>query len=104
SPRAGWTAVYSPHPAHGLPDRRGAALFGGLIPAGLFKRVAIAVLPPPAEKKDPATPDAGAPPFPRGLQLGPAGLPPPPPPPPSSTSTRPPGPLRGLGRARAVRR
>src|SRR5262249_48927109 len=23
SPRAGWTAVYSPHPAHGLPDRRG---------------------------------------------------------------------------------
>src|SRR5205807_3673247 len=36
-----------------FPTEVGAALFGGLIPAGLFKRVAIAVLADRAEKKEP---------------------------------------------------
>jgi pimeloyl-ACP methyl ester carboxylesterase len=49
-----------------FPTDVGAALFGGLIPAGLFKRVAIAVLAHRAEKKDPATLDAVAAVFKRG--------------------------------------
>src|SRR5262245_55672598 len=49
-----------------FPTDVGAALFGGLIPAGLFKRVAIAVLAHRAEKKDPATLDAVAAVFRRG--------------------------------------
>src|SRR5262245_53289416 len=49
-----------------FPTDVGAALFGGLIPAGLFKRVAIAVLGHRAERKDPATLDAVAAVFKRG--------------------------------------
>jgi pimeloyl-ACP methyl ester carboxylesterase len=49
-----------------FPTDVGAALFGGLVPAGLFKRVAIAVLAHRAEKKDPATLDAVAALFKRG--------------------------------------
>jgi pimeloyl-ACP methyl ester carboxylesterase len=49
-----------------FPTDVGAALFGGLIPAGLFKRVAITVLAHRAEKKDPATLDAVAAVFKRG--------------------------------------
>jgi pimeloyl-ACP methyl ester carboxylesterase len=49
-----------------FPTDVGAALFGGLIPAGLFKRVAIAVLGHRAEKKDPETLDAVAAVFKRG--------------------------------------
>jgi pimeloyl-ACP methyl ester carboxylesterase len=49
-----------------FPTDVGAALFGGLVPAGLFKRVAIAVLAHRAEKKDPATLDAVAAVFKRG--------------------------------------
>jgi pimeloyl-ACP methyl ester carboxylesterase len=49
-----------------FPTDVGAAIFGGLIPAGLFKRVAIAVLGHRAEKKDPATLDAVAAVFKRG--------------------------------------
>jgi len=48
------------------PTEVGAALFGGLIPAGLFKRVAIAVLADRAEKKEPAALDALAALFRRG--------------------------------------
>jgi pimeloyl-ACP methyl ester carboxylesterase len=49
-----------------FPTDVGAALFGGLIPAGLFKRVAIAVLANRAAKKDPETLDAVAALFRRG--------------------------------------
>jgi pimeloyl-ACP methyl ester carboxylesterase len=49
-----------------FPTGVGAALFGGLIPAGLFKRVAIAVLANRAHKKDPETLDAVAALFRRG--------------------------------------
>jgi pimeloyl-ACP methyl ester carboxylesterase len=49
-----------------FPTDVGAAIFGGLIPAGLFKRVAIAVLSHRAEKKDPETLDAVAAVFKRG--------------------------------------
>src|SRR6266516_61196 len=49
-----------------FPTEVGAALFGGLIPAGLFKRVAIAVLADRAEKKEPAALDALAALFRRG--------------------------------------
>jgi pimeloyl-ACP methyl ester carboxylesterase len=49
-----------------FPTDVGAAIFGGLIPAGLFKRVAIAVLGHRAEKKDPETLDAVAAVFKRG--------------------------------------
>jgi hypothetical protein len=49
-----------------FPTDVGAAIFGGLIPAGLFKRVAIAVLGHRAEKKDPETLEAVAAVFKRG--------------------------------------
>jgi pimeloyl-ACP methyl ester carboxylesterase len=49
-----------------FPTDVGAALFGGLVPAGLFKRVAIAVLANRAEKKEPAALDAVAALFRRG--------------------------------------
>jgi pimeloyl-ACP methyl ester carboxylesterase len=49
-----------------FPTEVGAALFGGLLPAGLFKRVAIAVLALRAEKKEPAALDALAALFKRG--------------------------------------
>src|SRR3989442_7296190 len=49
-----------------FPTEVGAALFGGLIPARLFKRVAIAVLADRAEKKEPAALDALAALFRRG--------------------------------------
>jgi pimeloyl-ACP methyl ester carboxylesterase len=49
-----------------FPTDVGAALFGGLVPAGLFKRVAIAVLAHRAEKKDPETLGAVASLFKRG--------------------------------------
>jgi pimeloyl-ACP methyl ester carboxylesterase len=49
-----------------FPTGVGAALFGGLIPAGLFKRVAIAVLANRAEKKEPEALDAVAGLFRRG--------------------------------------
>jgi pimeloyl-ACP methyl ester carboxylesterase len=49
-----------------FPTDVGAALFGGLIPAGLLKRVAIAVLASRAAKKDPETLDAVAGLFRRG--------------------------------------
>jgi pimeloyl-ACP methyl ester carboxylesterase len=49
-----------------FPTDVGAALFGGLVPAGLFKRVAIAVLANRAEKKEPAALDALAALFKRG--------------------------------------
>jgi pimeloyl-ACP methyl ester carboxylesterase len=49
-----------------FPTDVGAALFGGLIPAGLFKRVAIAVLAKRAEKKEPVALDALAALFRRG--------------------------------------
>ncbi len=49
-----------------FPTDVGAALFGGLLPAGLFKRVAIALLAHRAEKKDPAALDAVAALFRRG--------------------------------------
>jgi pimeloyl-ACP methyl ester carboxylesterase len=49
-----------------FPTGVGAALFGGLIPAGLFKRVAIAVLANRAEKKEPEALDAVAALFRRG--------------------------------------
>jgi pimeloyl-ACP methyl ester carboxylesterase len=49
-----------------FPTEVGAALFGGLIPAGLFKRVAIAVLANRAEKKEPVALDALAALFRRG--------------------------------------
>jgi pimeloyl-ACP methyl ester carboxylesterase len=49
-----------------FPADVGAAIFGGLVPAGLFKRVAIAVLGHRAEKKDPETVDAVAAVFKRG--------------------------------------
>jgi pimeloyl-ACP methyl ester carboxylesterase len=49
-----------------FPTDVSAALFGGLIPAGLFKRVAITLLAHRAEKKDPATLDAVAAVFKRG--------------------------------------
>jgi pimeloyl-ACP methyl ester carboxylesterase len=49
-----------------FPTGVGAALFGGLIPAGLFKRVAIAVLANRAEKKEPEALDAVATLFRRG--------------------------------------
>src|SRR5262249_60399598 len=39
-----------------FPTDVGAAIFGGLIPAGLFKRGAIALLRHRAEKNDPDTP------------------------------------------------
>ena len=44
----------------------GAALFGGLVPAGLFKRIAIAVIANRAEKKEPVALDALAALFRRG--------------------------------------
>jgi len=49
-----------------FPTDVGAALFGGLVPAGLFKRVAIAVLANRAQKKDPETLEAVAGLFKRG--------------------------------------
>jgi pimeloyl-ACP methyl ester carboxylesterase len=49
-----------------FPTDVGAALFGGLIPAGLFKRVAIAILANRAAKKDPETMEAVAAVFRRG--------------------------------------
>jgi pimeloyl-ACP methyl ester carboxylesterase len=49
-----------------FPTDVGAAIFGGLVPAGLFKRVAIAVLGHRAEKRDPETLDAVAAVFKRG--------------------------------------
>jgi len=49
-----------------FPTDVGAALFGGLVPAGLFKRVAIAVLANRAEKRDPTALDAVAALFRRG--------------------------------------
>jgi pimeloyl-ACP methyl ester carboxylesterase len=49
-----------------FPTDVGAAIFGGLVPAGLFKRVAIAILANRAEKKDPATLNAVAALFRRG--------------------------------------
>jgi len=49
-----------------FPTEVGAALFGGLLPAGLFKRVAIAVLANRAEKKEPEALDAVAALFRRG--------------------------------------
>jgi pimeloyl-ACP methyl ester carboxylesterase len=49
-----------------FPTEVGAALFGGLVPAGLFKRVAIAVIATRAEKKEPAALDALAALFRRG--------------------------------------
>src|SRR5262245_8479630 len=49
-----------------FPTDVGAALFGGLLPAGLFKRVAIAVLANRAHKKDPETLDQVAALFRRG--------------------------------------
>jgi pimeloyl-ACP methyl ester carboxylesterase len=49
-----------------FPTEVGAALFGGLLPAGLFKRVAIAVLANRAEKKEPEALEAVAALFRRG--------------------------------------
>src|SRR5262249_48774777 len=49
-----------------FPTDVGAALFGGLIPAGLFKRVAITILGNRAEMKDPAALEAAAAVFKRG--------------------------------------
>jgi pimeloyl-ACP methyl ester carboxylesterase len=49
-----------------FPQEVGAALFGGLIPAGLFKRVAIAFLANKAGKKEPEALDAVAHLFRRG--------------------------------------
>jgi pimeloyl-ACP methyl ester carboxylesterase len=49
-----------------FPTEVGAALFGGLLPAGLVKRVAIAVLAHRAERKEPAALDALAALFRRG--------------------------------------
>jgi len=49
-----------------FPTDVGAAIFGGLVPAGLFKRVAIAVLGHRAETKDPETLKAVAAVFKRG--------------------------------------
>jgi pimeloyl-ACP methyl ester carboxylesterase len=49
-----------------FPTEVGAALFGGLLPAGLFKRVAIALLAHRAEKKEPETLAAVAGLFRRG--------------------------------------
>jgi pimeloyl-ACP methyl ester carboxylesterase len=49
-----------------FPTEVGAALFGGLIPAGIFKRVAITVLGARAEKKEPEALDALAALFRRG--------------------------------------
>jgi pimeloyl-ACP methyl ester carboxylesterase len=49
-----------------FPFEVGAALFGGLLPAGLFKRVVIAVLAAHAEKKEPVALDALAALFRRG--------------------------------------
>jgi pimeloyl-ACP methyl ester carboxylesterase len=48
------------------PNDVGAAIFGGLIPAGLVKRVGIAVLTHRAEKRDPETLEAVAALFRRG--------------------------------------
>ena len=48
------------------PNDVGAAIFGGLIPAGLVKRVGIAVLTHQAEKRDPETLEAVAALFRRG--------------------------------------
>jgi pimeloyl-ACP methyl ester carboxylesterase len=49
-----------------FPTEVGAALFGGLIPAGIFKRVAITVLGARAENKEPEALDALAALFRRG--------------------------------------
>ena len=49
-----------------FPFEVGAALFGGLLPAGLFKRVVIAVLAAHAERKEPVALDALAALFRRG--------------------------------------
>ena len=49
-----------------FPFEVGAALFGGLLPAGLFKRVVIAVLAAHAAKKEPVALDALAALFRRG--------------------------------------
>src|SRR5262249_17353522 len=49
-----------------FPTEVGAALFGGLVPAGLFKRVAIALIANRAEKKEPEALDAVAALFRRG--------------------------------------
>jgi pimeloyl-ACP methyl ester carboxylesterase len=49
-----------------FPTEVGAALFGGLLPAGLFKRVAIALLANRAEKKEPEALEAVAALFRRG--------------------------------------
>ena len=49
-----------------FPTDVSAAVFGGLIPAGLFKRVAIAILANRAAKKDPATLEAVEAVFKRG--------------------------------------
>src|SRR5262245_59376158 len=49
-----------------FPTDVGAAVFGGLIPAGVFKRVAIAIIANHAEKKEPAALDAVVALFRRG--------------------------------------
>src|SRR5262249_14124570 len=49
-----------------FPLEVGAAIFGGLLPAGLFKRVVIAVLAAHAERKEPVALDALAALFRRG--------------------------------------
>src|SRR2546425_11563960 len=49
-----------------FPFAVGAALFGGLVPAGLFKRIAVAVIAKRAEEKETGGPDALATPFRRG--------------------------------------
>ena len=49
-----------------FPTEVGAALFGSLVPAGLFKRIGIAVLTNRAEKKEPVALDALAALFRRG--------------------------------------
>jgi len=49
-----------------FPFAVGAALFGGLVPAGLFKRIAIAVIANRAEKKEPVALEALAALFRRG--------------------------------------
>ena len=63
--RLAWPAFTSTSSA---PSRSkcGAALFGGLLPAGLFKRLVIAVLAAHAEKKEPVALDALAALFRRG--------------------------------------
>src|SRR5262249_60782809 len=49
-----------------FPLEGGAAIFGGLLPAGLFKRLVIAALSAHAERKEPVALDAVAALFRRG--------------------------------------